>query len=139
MREILEALLERDSDITARAVARRHPSVKAAASITRSESRSKLLTEYQQRQNDYRRWRGRVGKQSGDQIAAALATKDKRLAVLEAQLELLAASHVAMLRVVGELGGFAKWAAFYEQFRDARKALNELGVVPSQGSHAAET
>ena len=55
LREILETLLADDEDITARAVARLHPSINAASSITRSESRRKLLAEYQQRQTEYRR------------------------------------------------------------------------------------
>jgi hypothetical protein len=73
MREILETLLADDEDITARAVARSHPTIRAASSITRSESRSRLLAEYQQRQADYRRWRVRVARRSGADIAASLA------------------------------------------------------------------
>ena len=65
MRDILELLLEQDNNITARAVARLHPTIRSASSITRSEARSALLSEYQRRQNEYRRWRGRVAKQSG--------------------------------------------------------------------------
>jgi hypothetical protein len=62
MREVLEELLANDVDITARAVARLHPSIKAASSITRNEVRSRLLSEYQGRQKEYRLWRNRVGK-----------------------------------------------------------------------------
>ncbi|KVD80366.1 hypothetical protein WS62_26815 [Burkholderia sp. ABCPW 14] len=131
MREILETLLANDEDITARAVARLHPSIKAASSITRSESRSRLLAENQQRQSEYRRWRGRVAKRSGADTAASLADKDIRIAELEATVQLLTASHLAMLRAVGELGGFSKWARFYEQYREARDKLIELGAVPS--------
>jgi hypothetical protein len=130
MREILETLLAEDEDITARAVARLHPSINAASSITRSESRSKLLAEYQQRQAEYRRWRGRVAKRSGADTAASLADRDIRIAELEATVQLLTASHLAMLRAVGELGGFSKWARFYEQYRDARDKLAELGAIP---------
>lgn len=130
MREILETLLANDEDITARAVARLHPSINAASSITRSESRSKLLAEYQQRQTEYRRWRGRVAKRSGADTAASLADKDIRIAELEATVQLLTASHLAMLRAVGELGGFSKWARFYEHYRDARDKLAELGAIP---------
>ncbi|QDQ82278.1 hypothetical protein [Paraburkholderia megapolitana] len=130
MREILETLLANDEDITARAVARLHPSINAASSITRSESRSKLLAEYQRRQSEYRRWRGRVAKRSGADTAASLADKDIRIAELEATVQLLTASHLAMLRAVGELGGFSKWARFYEQYRDARDKLAELGAIP---------
>ncbi|CAG2161276.1 hypothetical protein [Cupriavidus numazuensis] len=130
MREILEVLLTDDEDITARAVARLHPSISAASSITRSESRRRLLAEYQQRQAEYRRWRGRAAKRSGADMAATLADKDLRIAELEASVQLLTASHVAMLRAVGELGGFSKWARFYEQYRDARDKLVELGAIP---------
>jgi hypothetical protein len=131
MHDILEMLLEQDDNITARAVARLHPTISSASSITRSEARSALLSEYQRRQNEYRRWRGRVAKQSGVQVAAMIADKDIRIADLESQVELLAASHLAMLRVVGELGGFGKWAAFYEQSREARQRLERLGATPS--------
>ncbi|WP_175786656.1 hypothetical protein [Burkholderia anthina] len=131
MREILETLLANDEDMTARAVARLHPSIKAASSITRSDSRSKLLAEYQQRQSEYRRWRSRVAKRSGADTAASLADKDIRIAELEATVQLLTASHLAMLRAVGELGGFGKWARFYDEYRDARDKLINLGAVPT--------
>jgi len=130
MREILEALLAEDRDITARAVARLHPSIKAASSFTRSPSRSRLLAEYQQRQVEYRRWRGRVAKRSSADTAASLADKDIRIAELEADVQLLTASHIAMLRVVGELGGFTKWAKFYEHYRGAHEKLRSLGAIP---------
>ncbi|MEX3845510.1 hypothetical protein [Paraburkholderia sp. BR10882] len=131
MREILETLLADDEDITARAVARLHPTIKAASSITRSESRSRLLAEYQQRQSAYRRWRGRIAKRSGADTAASLADKDIRIAELESTVQLLTASHLAMLRAVGELGGFSKWAKFYEHNREARDKLAELGAIPA--------
>jgi hypothetical protein len=131
MREILETLLADDEDITARAVARSHPTIKAASSITRSESRSRLIAQYQQRQADYRRWRVRVAKRSGTDTAASLADKDIRIAELEATVQLLTASHLAMLRAVGELGGFSRWAKFYEYHRDARDRLAELDAIPA--------
>jgi hypothetical protein len=131
MREILETLLADDEDITARAVARRHPSINAASSITRSEARSRLLAEYQQRQAEYRRWRGRVAKRSGADTAASLADKDIRIAELEGTVQLQTASHLAMLRAVGELGGFSKWVKFYEHYREARDKLAELGAIPT--------
>jgi hypothetical protein len=131
MRDILEMLLEQDDNITARAVARLHPTIRSASSITRSEARSTLLSEYQRRQNEYRRWRGRVAKQSGAQVAATIADKDIKIANLESQVALLTASHLAMLRAVGELGGFRKWAAFYDRFREERQQLDRLGSTPT--------
>jgi hypothetical protein len=134
IREILEHLLQRDEDITARALARLHPTIKAASSITRSESRRTLLAEYQDRQREYRRWRGHVGKKSGAQVAGMIADKDMRIADLESKVAILTASHVAMLRVVGESGGFAKWAAFFDDFRQARDKLDKLGALPMDQS-----
>jgi hypothetical protein len=131
MHDILEMLLEQDDNITARAVARLHPTIRSASSITRSETRSALLSEYQNRQNEYRRWRSRVAKQSGIQVAATIADKDIKIADLETQVALLTASHLAMLRAVGELGGFGKWTALYGQYREVRQQMDRLGATPS--------
>lgn len=130
MRRVLDDLLSRDEDITARAVARLHPQIKAASSITRSKERSRMLAHYQERQAEFRRWRGRPGKLSGDAAASALADRDVRIAELESQVALLTASHVAMIRAVGELGGFSKWAQFYESYRGSRDQLAQLGALP---------
>lgn len=130
MRRVLEDLLSRDEDITARAVARLHPQIKAASSITRSKERTRMLAQYQERQAEFRRWRGRPGKLSGDAAASALADRDVRIAELESQVALLTASHVAMIRAVGELGGFSKWAQFYESYSGSRDQLAQLGALP---------
>lgn len=45
-------------------------------------------------------------------------------------MQLLITSHLAMLRAVGAMGGFSKWAQFYEQYREAREKLAELGAIP---------
>lgn len=130
LQRILEELLAHDENITARAVARHHPTLKAASSITRSPARSTLLAHYQQRQAEFRRWQRRLPHQASAKIATALADKDLRIATLESRVQLLAASHLAMIKVVGELGGFGKWAAFYEHYAAARKQLDALGALP---------
>ncbi|MGA4212463.1 hypothetical protein ACI2UO_23515 [Ralstonia nicotianae] len=130
LQRILEELLADDENITARAVVRHHPTLKAASSITRSPARSALLAQYQQRQTEFRRWQRRLPHQASATTAAALADKDLRIATLENQVKLLAASHLAMIKVVGELGGFSKWAAFYEHYAAARKQLEALGALP---------
>lgn len=127
---ILEDLLAHDETITARAVVRHHPALKAASSITRNAARSQLVVQYQQRQTEFRRWQRRLPHQSSASTASALAEKDLRIALLERQVELLTASHLAMIRVVGELGGFQKWAAFYEHYAAARQELEALGAIP---------
>lgn len=130
MRIILETLLTEDQDITARAVARLHPTIKAASSITRSETRSTLLADYQKRQHEYRAWRGRVGKQSAVDTAATLAKKDRRIAELEDSVRILTTSHIALLRAVGAMGGFSKWAQFFEKHQEVRRELMDLGAMP---------
>lgn len=130
MRLVLDDLLSRDEDITARAVARLHPRIKAASSITRSIERSRLLSSYQQRQAEFRRWRGRPAKLAGAAAASALADRDFSISELESQVALLTSSHVALIRAVGELGGFSKWAQFYQSYRDSRDRLIQLGALP---------
>ena len=130
MESILQEMLERDEDMTARAVARVHPRVKAASSITRNPDRSALLAGYQKKQEEYRDWRKRLTKRSRDSTAMDMAEKDVRIKELEQQVEILTASHVAMLRAVGELGGFAKWAQFFESYKEVRDNLAKLGAMP---------
>lgn len=135
MVKVLEELLAEDVDITARAVARLHPALKAASSITRSPMRMELLSKYKERQASYRRWNGRTKRMSGTEQSAVLAARDTRIAELEAAVQLLTASHVAMLRVVGELGGFSKWAKFYQNYSSVRDQLGSLGALPSSSVH----
>ena len=59
-----------------------------------------------------------------------MADRDVRIAELESQVALLTASHVAMIRAVGELGGFSKWAQFYESYSGSRDQLAQLGALP---------
>lgn len=139
MVQVLEKLLAEDVDITARAVARIHPSLKAASSITRSPMRMNLLTKYRERQAMYRRWNGRVSRMSGAEQSVALAAKDARIADLEETVQLLTASHVALLRVVGELGGFNRWTKFYEDYSSVRDRLAVLGALPSSTVHPLAT
>lgn len=132
MLRVLERLLAEDAPITARAVVRLHPTLKAASSITRNSARSALLAKFQARQAEFRRWRNRTAKLSASDSAATLAAKDSQVSDLEVTVQSLTASHVAMLRAVGELGGFAKWAQFYESYAAVRNKLETLdsSVMP---------
>jgi hypothetical protein len=130
MERILSEMLELDETITARSVARKHPAIKHASSITRIPVRSDLLARYQERQKQFREWQHRMPKRSRDQVAAQLAQKDSRIAELERQVEILRVSHLAMIRAVGELGGISKLLKLYEGYRDVRNELNRLGVLP---------
>ncbi len=71
-----------------------------------------------------------MGKQSTVDAAAVITQKEQRIAELEANVRLLTASHVAMLRAVGAMGGFSKWAQFFEKHQEVRNKLLELGAMP---------
>jgi hypothetical protein len=130
MNNILERLLDQNENITARAVARLHPVIGHASSITRSSVRSALLAQYQEKQRYIRAHVGSIKKRSRENIAADLASKDQKITELEKQVEVLRASHLAMIRVVGELGGMSKWLKFFEHYKNIRDDLEKLGAMP---------
>jgi hypothetical protein len=129
MLAIVTAMLENDETITARAVARKHPKLNHASSITRSEARSRLLIQFQEQQKRYRDWSKKAPKRSREQLAAQLAQKDARIAELERQVEILRVSYIGMMRTVGELGGTSKLLKLYEGAREARGELQRLGLL----------
>lgn len=129
---ILEKMLQDNVDITARAVIRRHSVLKAASSITRNKDRILLLNEYQNKQNELRCWLKRLGKLSLDNTAKKLTEKDLRIAELEHQVEILTASHIALIRAVGEMGGFTKWAKFFQNYQSVVEELHSLRAIPNQ-------
>lgn len=128
---ILEEMLESNETITARAVARKHSSIKHASSITRHQGRADLLKTFQEKQAEFRRWMDRAPKASRTQLASQLAAKDARIKELEQQVEILRVSHLAMIRAVGELGGASKWLRFFEPYREIRDSLNNMGLTPA--------
>lgn len=103
MIRVLEEMIELNEDITARAVARRHPTLTHASTITRNSDRAALLAKYQAKQRELRNSQGLFKNQSYAKMAAELARKDARIAELKRQVEILKASHRAMVRAVGEL------------------------------------
>jgi hypothetical protein len=130
MVSVLEKLLELDENITARAVARLHSKISYASTITRSQFRSELLAIYQEKQKDIRTHVSRIKKRSLGNTAVELAKKDQKIAELEKQVEILTVSHIAMIRVVGELGGMSKWLKFFESYKNVRDELQKLSAMP---------
>lgn len=129
LRDVLERLLEDDEDITARAAARCHPTINSASSMTRNEARRTLIAEYQARQSELRRWRGATAHRTNAATAKLLAEKDRRILELEAQVQLLTSSHLAVIRAVGEMGGFSRWAEFYAHYPAAKRLLGAEGFA----------
>ncbi len=130
MARILKEMLEADETITARAVARKHPVIKHASSVTRNPSRSDLLAQFQSQQAQYRTWQARMPKRSREQLAAQLAQKDLEIADLKHKVEILRVYSLAMIRTVGESGGISKLLKLYEGYRDIRNELDRMGVLP---------
>lgn len=127
----LDAMLQENETITARAVARRLEGVDHASSITRDPWRNARLTEWQARQTELRRMIERTDKNSKSNLAAALERKDARIRELEEQVALLTASHRAMIHAVGEMGGMRAWSRFFDSYRHVLDRLKNLGAMPA--------
>jgi hypothetical protein len=136
---ILESMLNADETISARAVARRHSSIKHASTITRHNGRSGLVAHYRARQREFRVWLNRLPKRSTAKIALQMAEKDVKIAELERQVEALRISHLALIRAVGELGGVSKWLKFFENFAEVKETLQELRAMPASEIRELQT
>jgi polyhydroxyalkanoate synthesis regulator phasin len=128
---VLDAMLACDADITAREVARRHPAMASASTITRHPERRQLLTNYQQRQDELRQWKGRLSKTSKGETAARLASQQARIDALETTVQTLTQGHLALIAAVAQVGGMGKLAKYYEQFSEVRNRLLDAGALPA--------
>lgn len=130
LRKVLQDLLDRDEDITARGVVRLHPSLRNASDITRHEARKTLLDEAIKKQDDLRKW-GRSVKKTGSSVAAEkLQSAEERIQELEANEAARIASHLAMIHAIAELGGTAKLLKFYDAYAEVRNRLAKQGALP---------
>jgi hypothetical protein len=126
---VLEGLLSRNEDVTARAVTRLHTSIRDASGITRHQERRQLLEQYQGRQKQLRKVLGQVQK-SGTAVAAdKLGQALERVRELESNEAARIASHLAMIHAVAEIGGTAKLQRFYKQYADIRDRLAREGSL----------
>lgn len=128
---VLKKMLDDDITITARAVAKLHPSISAASSITRHPIRMSLLSEYQARQIEFRSWSKRIKKSSKANINMLLESQSKTIKDLENKLGTLTISHVNMIRAIGELGGFTKWSRFFQDYKEIRDQLYTMDALPN--------
>ena len=129
LKSVFEGMLERDEDITARAAARLHSTVKNASDITRHEERRALLDQFQSKQLELRKFANKV-KHSGTTVAAKkLLETEERIRRLESNESARIASHLAMIAAVCELGGTAKLLKFYKQYSQIRDQLSQQGAL----------
>lgn len=127
--QILQSMLDSDEDITFRAIAKRHPTLKAASSITRSSSRREVVEAFLEKQRQFRDWRDRGRKIGKERLVEGLAEKDLRIAELERQVETLRASHLVMIRAVAEVGATTKLLALYERYNELQHELDKMGLI----------
>ncbi len=130
LRASAEEMLEGDETLTARSLARR-AGLRAASSITRDAVRRALLGEFQGQQERRRAWAQRAKKESVGKLQQALAARDEQVAALTRKVQLLTASHKAILLAVDEVGGTKAWARFFASYRDSIEALREPEAPPT--------
>lgn len=131
LKAVLEGLLERNEDVSARAVARLHPSIKDASGFIRHVERRALIEQYQARQAEVRVAVNKVRRTGAKAAAAKLQATSERIRELEESEAARVASHVAMIHVVAEMGGTAKLLQFYKRFAPIRDALARDGALPA--------
>jgi GTPase involved in cell partitioning and DNA repair len=128
---VLSGMLDRNDDITARSVTRIHATLKNASDITRHPDRRAILEKFQTKQQELRKFAGKV-KHSGTTIAAKqIQASDERVRELEANEAARVASHLAMISAMCELGGTAKLLKFYKEYSHIRNQLAKQGALPT--------
>lgn len=145
LRTVLETMLDQGERISARGVLKHLPDVRAPSSLTRDPVRRRMLEEFRRLQTARNAWVERAKKQSTARLERLLAERDARVADLEHQLQLLVASHRAMVQVVGELGGLPVWKKAFEGYErrfDELKRLRAMApptrTAPSARVYAAK-
>jgi hypothetical protein len=125
---ILDEMLSSASKITARSVSRRL-SV-APSTLTRNNERMQLLQQYQQEQRRLQAIVARSDPLSKENLVKKIADRDRKISELNRLVQILTASHKAMLLAVGEIGGTAAWQRFFATYERIRVDLRKLDVVP---------
>lgn len=128
---ILQRMLNDNVVITARSVIRENDSpFKHASDITRQPERKALLEKYRARQSELRALMEKTDKQSRTNLQARVARLIQENEALQAERDLLIASHKAMLLAVGEMGGMAAWRRFFPVWEETRQQLTALQALP---------
>jgi hypothetical protein len=132
LKAVLEGLLERNQDVTARAVTRLHSCLKNASAIVRHSERQQILEQYQTRQKELRKVAGKLHHSGTAAAAVKLQASSERVRELEENEAARIASHLAMIHAVAEMGGTAKLLQFYKRFANVRDSLAREGSLPAQ-------
>lgn len=127
---ILRQLMEEDVDITAREVARRHPTLKAVTAFTRNAARAQLIGDAQRRQQEVRAVASSPYRKCSETLADQLQRRGERVAELERAVSTLVASHVACVRAVMRHGGMPALERFWHDYKDIGDLVARLDAVP---------
>ena len=130
LRHVLEQMFANGERISARGALKHMPDVRAPSSLTRDPVRRQILEEYRRRQTERNAWAERAKKQSAARLEKALADRDRRIAELEHQLQVLVASHRGLVEAVGELGGLPKWRQAFQGYEPVLEEIVALGAGP---------
>ncbi|PND20496.1 hypothetical protein CN934_15640 [Ensifer sp. MMN_5] len=132
LEELLEAMIAEDEEITVRAVCRRSDGVfKHATDITRNEGRHGMVKAAVLKQETIRTAIGRSSKKSRAELEKLVAAKNTQIAQLQADKELLIASHRTMILAVAEMGGFPTWRRFFERYQEVLDKLDDMNAIPT--------
>lgn len=131
LEELLEAMIVENEDITVRAVCRRSDRVfKHATDITRNAARHGMVKAAITRQEAIRTAVDRSSKKSRTELEKLVATKNAEIAQLQADKDLLIASHRAMILAVAQMGGFPAWKRFFDPYQSIIDQLEKMGSLP---------
>jgi hypothetical protein len=130
LRRVLEQMLANGERISARGALKHMPDLRAPSSLTRDPVRRRILEEYRRRQTERNAWAERAKKQSAARLEKALADRDRRIAELEHQVQVLVASHRGLVQAVGELGGLPMWRRAFQGYEPILDEIVALGAVP---------
>lgn len=130
LRSALQRMLDRGERISARGVLKHLPDLRAPSSLTRDPSRRSMLEDFKSRQAERNAWVERAKKQSTARLQKLLADRDERIRELEHEVQLLVASHRAVVEAVGELGGLPVWKKAFDGYERCLQELVHVGALP---------
>lgn len=132
LEELLEAMIAENETITARAIVRRSGEVfKNATDITRNADRRTKFENAQRRQETIRSAIDRSSKKSRTELERLVEVKNAEIDQLQADRQLVIASHRMMILAVAEMGGFSKWKRLFEGYQATVDKLDEMNALPS--------
>ena len=131
---VLALLLAEDVDISAREVARRHPTIKTVTAFTRNQARATAISEAQARQREVRAVATMPHRRRAESLGEQLERRGELLEAQENKIDALIASHVACVRAVMRHGGMAALERFWKDYRAIGETVRSLGAVPESAN-----